>query len=136
MTVLLAGEMMAVLRAGQPLRLRGAGKPSGAGAGGVRRTFRAEGVAVSACRTDPDAPTGLFLLEPGPGGRSRAIYHRRGAAGSKFSVAGAEAAWGAGVDLLVLRGIPPALSPGARAATERLLDLARAGGVPVAFLVN
>src|ERR1700761_4701171 len=163
MSVLLAGEMMAVLRARQPLRLGGEMNLSVAGSEGnvaiglarlggpvrftgrggpgglgtlVRRTLRAEAVDVAACRTDPDAPTGLFLLEPGPGGRSRAIYHRRGAAGSKFSVADAEAAWDSGVDLLVISGITPALSPGARAATERLLDLARAGGVAVAFLVN
>jgi 2-dehydro-3-deoxygluconokinase len=162
-SVLLAGEVMAVLRARQPLRLGGQVNLSVAGSEGnvaigmarlgvpvrfagrvgpdelgalVLRTLRAEGVDVAACRTDPDAPTGLFLLEPGPGGRSRAIYHRRGAAGSKFSVADAEAAWDSGVDLLVISGITPGLSPGARAATERLLDLARAGGVPVAFLVN
>jgi len=162
-SVLLAGEVMAVLRARQPLRLGGQVNLSVAGSEGnvaigmarlgvpvrfagrvgpdelgalVLRTLRAEAVDVSACRTDPDAPTGLFLLEPGPGGRSRAIYHRRGAAGSKFSVADAEAAWDSGVDLLVISGITPALSPGARAATERLLDLARAGGVAVAFLVN
>ena len=163
MSVLLAGEVMAVLRARQPLRLGGQVNLSVAGSEGnvaigmarlgvpvrfagrvgpdelgalVLRTLRAEAVDVSACRTDPDAPTGLFLLEPGPGGRSRAIYHRRGAAGSKFSVADADAAWDSGVDLLVISGITPALSPGARAATERLLDLARGAGVPVAFLVN
>ena len=163
MTVLLAGEVMAVLRARQPLKLGGQVNLSVAGSEGnvaigmarlgvpvrfagrvgadelgalVRRTLRAEGVDVAACRTDPDAPTGLFLLEPGPGGRSRAIYHRRGSAGSKFSAADADTAWGSGVDLLVISGITPALSPGAREATERLLGLARDAGVPVAFLVN
>ncbi len=163
MTVLLAGEVMAVLRARQPLRLGGPVNLSVAGSEGnvaigmarlgvpvrfagrvgadelgalVLRTLRAEGVDVAACRTDPDAPTGLFLLEPGPGGRSRAIYHRRGSAGSKFSVPDAGDAWGSDVDLLVISGITPALSPEARAATERLLGLARDAGVPVAFLVN
>ena len=163
MSVLLAGEMMAVLRARQPLRLGGQVNLSVAGSEGnvaigmsrlgvpvrfagrvgadelgelVLRTFRAEGVDVSACRTDPDAPTGLFLLEPGPGGRSRAIYHRRGSAGSKFSVDDADAAWDSDVDLLVISGITPALSPDARAATERLLGRARDAGVAVAFLVN
>ena len=163
MTVLLAGEVMAVLRARQPLKLGGPVNLSVAGSEGnvaigmarlgvpvrfagrvgadelgalVLRTLRAEGVDVAACRTDPDAPTGLFLLEPGPGGRSRAIYHRRGSAGSKFSAADAGAAWDSGVDLLVISGITPALSPGAREATERLLSLARDAGLPVAFLVN
>jgi 2-dehydro-3-deoxygluconokinase len=163
MTVLLAGEIMAVLRARQPLRLGGQANLSVAGSEGnvaigmarlgvpvrfagrvgddelgalVLRTLRAEAVDVSACRTDPDAPTGLFLLEPGPGGRSRAIYHRRGSAGSKFSVADADSAWDSEVDLLVISGITPALSPEARAATERLLGRARDAGVPVAFLVN
>ena len=163
MSVLLAGEMMAVLRARQPLRLGGQVNLSVAGSEGnvasgmsrlgvpvrfagrvgtdelgalVLRTFRAEGVDVSACRVDPDAPTGLFLLEPGPGGRSRAIYHRRGSAGSKFSVDDADAAWDSDVDLLVISGITPALSPDARAATERLLGRARDAGVAVAFLVN
>jgi 2-dehydro-3-deoxygluconokinase len=163
MTVLLAGEMMAVLRARTPLRLGGPVNLSVAGSEGnvaigmarlgvptrfagrvgndelgalIRRTLRAEGVDVAACRTDPDAPTGLFLLEPGPGGRSRAIYHRRGSAGSKFSVADADTAWDSDVDLLVISGITPALSPEARAATERLLARARDARVPVAFLVN
>jgi 2-dehydro-3-deoxygluconokinase len=163
MTVLLAGEVMAALRARQPLRLGGQVSLSVAGsegnvaigmarlgvpvrfAGGVGddelgalvlRTLRAEAVDVSACRTDLGAPTGLFLLEPGPGGRSRAIYHRRGSAGSNFSVADADAAWGPDVDLLVVSGITPALSAGARQATERLTGLARAADVPVAFLVN
>ena len=163
MTVLLAGEVMAVLRARQPLKLGGQVNLSVAGSEGnvaigmarlgvpvrfagrvgadelgalVLRTLRAEGVDVAACRTDPDAPTGLFLLEPGPGGRSRAIYHRRGSAGSKFSVADAGAAWDSDVDLLVISGITPALSPGARDAIERLLGLARDAGLPVAFLVN
>ena len=163
MTVLLAGEVMAVLRARQPLKLGGQVNLSVAGSEGnvaigmarlgvpvrfagrvgadelgalVLRTLRAEGVDVAACRTDPDAPTGLFLLEPGPGGRSRAIYHRRGSAGSKFSVADAGTAWDSDVDLLVISGITPALSPGAREATERLLRLAGDAGVPVAFLVN
>jgi 2-dehydro-3-deoxygluconokinase len=163
MSVLLAGEIMAVLRARQPLRLGGPVNLSVAGSEGnvaigmarlgvpvrfagrvgadelgalVLRTLRAEAVDVSACRTDPDAPTGLFLLEPGPGGRSRAIYHRRGSAGSNFSVADADSAWDSEVDLLVISGITPALSPEARAATERLLGRARDAGVPVAFLVN
>jgi 2-dehydro-3-deoxygluconokinase len=163
MTVLLAGEVMAVLRARQPLRLGGQVNLSVAGSEGnvaigmarlgvpvrfagrtgadelgalVLRTLRAEAVDVSACRTDPVAPTGLFLLEPGPGGRSRAIYHRRGSAGSKFSAADADAAWAPDVDLLVVSGITAALSPEARQATERLVGLARAARVPVAFLVN
>jgi 2-dehydro-3-deoxygluconokinase len=162
-TVLLAGEVMAVLRARQPLRLGGQVNLSVAGSEGnvaigmarlgvparlagrvgadelgalVLRTLRAEAVDVSACRTDPDAPTGLFLLEPGPGGRSRAIYHRRGAAGSKFTVTDAEAAWTPDVDLLVVSGITPALSPEARQATGRLIGLAGIAQVPVAFLVN
>jgi 2-dehydro-3-deoxygluconokinase len=162
-TVLLAGEVMAVLRARQPLRLGGQVNLSVAGSEGnvaigmarlgvparfagrvgadelgalVLRTLRAEAVDVSACRTDPDAPTGLFLLEPGPGGRSRAIYHRRGSAGSRFSVEDADAAWSPDVDLLVVSGITPALSPEARQATERLIGLARGAGVPVAFLIN
>ncbi|HEY0717816.1 MAG TPA: sugar kinase, partial [Streptosporangiaceae bacterium] len=163
MTVLLAGEIMAVLRARQPLRLGGQVNLSVAGSEGnvaigmarlgvpvrfagrvgadelgalVLRTLRAEAVDVSVCRTDPDAPTGLFLLEPGPGGRSRAIYHRRGSAGSKFGPADADAAWSPDVDLLVVSGITPALSPQARQATERLIELARAARVPVAFLIN
>jgi 2-dehydro-3-deoxygluconokinase len=163
MSVLLAGEVMAVLRSRQPLRLGGPVNLSVAGSEGnvaigmarlgvpvrfagrigadelgalVLRTLRAEAVDVAACRTDPDAPTGLFLLEPGPGGRSRAIYHRRGSAGSKFSLADADAAWDSGVDLLVISGITPALSPAARQATERLLGLARDASVPVAFLIN
>jgi 2-dehydro-3-deoxygluconokinase len=163
MTVLLAGEVMAVLRARQPLRLGGQVNLSVAGSEGnvaiglarlgvpvrfagrvgadelgtlVLRTLRAEAVDVSACHPDPDAPTGLFLLEPGPGGRSRAIYHRRGSAGSRFSAADADAAWAPDVDLLVVSGITPALSPEAREATERLIGLARDTGVPVAFLVN
>jgi 2-dehydro-3-deoxygluconokinase len=163
MTALLAGEVMAVLRARQPLRLGGQVNLSVAGSEGnvaigmarlgvpvrfagrvgadelgalVLRTLRAEAVDVSACRTDPAAPTGLFLLEPGPGGRSRAIYHRRGSAGSKFSAADAGTAWAPDVDLLVVSGITAALSPEARQATERLIGLARAADVPVAFLVN
>ncbi|MEU9122389.1 sugar kinase [Streptomyces sp. NPDC048506] len=158
------GETMVALRGSGPLRLGGtmhvsvAGAESNVAIGLVRlghwvswagavgddeagqlvlRTLRAEGVKVSGAAVDPGAPTGLLLFEPRLPEVTRVHYYRAGSAGSRIaadSVGGVFAA--APPRVLHLTGITPSLSPSARAAAERALQLARQHGSLVCLDVN
>lgn len=136
MSVVCLGETMATFRADGPLRLGGTAKLSVAGAEtnvaiGLRRmevpthwagvvgsdelgalvlrTLRAEGVDCSTVRVDPARPTGLLVFEPVIGARTRALYYRRGSAGSTLERADVERAFEGEVDAVVTSGITPAL---------------------------
>ncbi|NDZ80596.1 sugar kinase [Streptomyces sp. SID10853] len=132
----------------------------------VLRTLRAEGVGVSGSTRDGAAPTGLLLFEPRLPGVTRVHYYRAGSAGSRIAVgdveraftafledgtgAGAEAgavpgAAGAGAGAAVsggaprvlhLTGITPALSPTARSAAARAMELAAENDVLISLDVN
>ncbi|MEV6795635.1 sugar kinase [Streptomyces sp. NPDC051320] len=117
----------------------------------VLRTLRAEGVDVSGAARAGDAPTGLILFEPRLPEVTRVHYYRAGSAGSLVSADDVDRAFGAafGADpgtafdaagepprVLHLTGITPALSPAARAAAERALELACEHSVLVSLDVN
>lgn len=132
----------------------------------VLRTLRAEGVGVSGSTRDGAAPTGLLLFEPRLPGVTRVHYYRAGSAGSRIAAddveraftafledgtgAGAEAgavpgAAGAGAGaaasggaprVLHLTGITPALSPTARSAAARAMELAAENDVLISLDVN
>ncbi|WP_328376769.1 sugar kinase [Streptomyces sp. NBC_00440] len=126
----------------------------------VLRTLRAEGVGVTGTTRDGAAPTGLLLFEPRLPGVTRVHYYRAGSAGSRIAADDVERAFaafleagtgagtatsgdahtGTGTDsaarVLHLTGITPALSPTARTAAERAMELAAEHDVLISLDVN
>ncbi|MFJ3692997.1 sugar kinase [Streptomyces sp. NPDC090052] len=130
----------------------------------VLRTLRAEGVGVTGTTRDEAAPTGLLLFEPRLPGVTRVHYYRAGSAGSRIAADDVERAFaafleagagagtatsgdahtgtgtGTGTDsaarVLHLTGITPALSPTARSAAERAMELAAEHDVLISLDVN
>ena len=92
----------------------------------------ARGVDTTWVDADADAPTGVYVKDPGRGVR----YYRRGSAASRMDPAFAARLPIAGTRLLHLTGITPALSTSCDAMVDTLFDTARAVGVPVSFDVN
>ncbi|MFG2094338.1 sugar kinase [Streptomyces sp. NPDC048612] len=162
--VLTFGETMVALRGSGPLKLGGTMNVSVAGAESnvaiglarlghevrwagavgddeagqlVLRTLRAEGVEVSGATADPGAPTGLLLFEPRLPEVTRVHYYRAGSAGSRLTPEVIQRAFAAAPPrVLHLTGITPALSPTARSAAGRALQLAREHGTLVCLDVN
>ncbi|UKY49996.1 sugar kinase [Streptomyces inhibens] len=103
----------------------------------VLRTLRAEGVEVSGASPDAGAPTGLLLFEPRLPEVTRVHYYRAGSAGSRLTADTIERAFSvAPPRVLHLTGITPALSPTARSAARRALQLARRHGSLTCLDVN
>ena len=104
----------------------------------VRNGLRGEGVDVRWLSDDPDAPTGALARDRRSFPPAEVVYLRRGSAASRLEPADVEAAGEtiAGARWLHLTGITPALSPSCRAAVQRALQFARAGGVRVSLDVN
>jgi len=92
----------------------------------------ARGVDTTWVDADADAPTGVYVKDPGRG----VSYYRRGSAASRMDPAFAARLPIAGTRLLHLTGITPALSTSCDAMVDTLFDTARAVGVPVSFDVN
>ncbi|MEV8564495.1 sugar kinase [Streptomyces sp. NPDC051322] len=166
MSVFTFGETMVALRGSGPLKLGGTMAVSVAGAESnvaiglarlghpvhwagvvgadeagelVLRTLRAEGVDVSGAARAGEAPTGLILFEPRLPEVTRVHYYRAGSAGSRVSADDVDRAFDAAGQpprVLHLTGITPALSPAARAAADRALELAGEHGALVSIDVN
>ncbi|MFJ6194643.1 sugar kinase [Micromonospora sp. NPDC092111] len=101
----------------------------------VLRHVAAAGVDTSLVSVDPDAPTGVYLKDPSPGGTA-VHYYRAGSAASRLGPQVLDDPGLAGVRLLHLSGVTAALSPSCaalvrRAVTDRPLPAAR-----VSFDVN
>ena len=92
----------------------------------------ARGVDTTWVGADAEAPTGVYVKDPGRGVR----YYRRGSAASRMDPAFVARLPIAGARLLHLSGITPALSASCDALVDTLFDTARAAGVPVSFDVN
>ncbi|GII92336.1 sugar kinase [Sinosporangium siamense] len=163
--VVTLGEAMACLRADGPINLGGGAHISVAGAEAnvaiglarlghgvsfagavgpdrlgdlVRRTLRAEGVAVGALRTDP-APTGIVVFEQRMTGVTRVDYHRRASAGGTLSAGDVESAFALHPSpprVLHVTGVTPALGPGPAQAVQAAVRLARSAGARVCLDVN
>ncbi|XKH61848.1 sugar kinase [Halomonas sediminis] len=103
----------------------------------IRRTLEAEGLDCRHLAIDPDHLTGLLFKERTLGGNDpKVTYFRRGSAASNLAPADADA-----VDFSALRhlhatGIPPALSPSARALSRHMLTQARKAGASISFDPN
>lgn len=101
----------------------------------VLRTLRAEGVDVRATR-DESAPTGLVLFEQRIADLTRVQYYRAGSAGSRLAPEDVTAVLPAGVRLVHVSGITPALSESAHAAVSDVVRRATEVGATVSFDVN
>lgn len=99
-------------------------------------SLRGEGVDVSGCVIDDDAPTGLMLKETPVGQLTRVSYYRAGSAGSRLAPAHVRAVRLEGAQVLHLSGVTPALSSSARMAARTAVSQARAAGVTVSLDVN
>ncbi|MFF0656419.1 sugar kinase [Micromonospora tulbaghiae] len=95
----------------------------------------AAGVDVSLVTVDPDAPTGLYLKDPGPDG-TRVHYHRAGSAASRLGVPDLRRPGPAGARLLHLSGITAALSGTCRDLLVSALAGRALPGARVSFDVN
>ncbi|MFB8000369.1 sugar kinase [Streptomyces sp. NPDC056002] len=93
------------------------------------------GVDVTGVRRDAAAPTGVYFKDPGPDG-TRVHYYRAGSAASRMSAADADAIDLAGVRLLHLTGITPALSDTCAALVAALLERAAGTNTLVSFDIN
>jgi 2-dehydro-3-deoxygluconokinase len=102
----------------------------------VRRAIAGEGVDTSRVRTDPAAPTGLLVRDAHTERPVDVLYFRSGSAGSRLAADDVDPAYIEGARLLHFTGITPVLSDGARAATERAVDIAAANGVTISFDPN
>ena len=122
-------------RAGTPARLGGR---VGTDALGDRLVafWRAAGVDTHWLLADAEAPTGLYLNEPAPGGGHRFAYWRTCSAGSRLAPGDVPGSFLAGAGMLLVTGVTLAISASAAAAADELAARARAAGLPVAFVVN
>ncbi len=106
----------------------------------IRRRLRGEGVGTDHLATDEEAPTGLMFRERRNLGSAQVLYVRRDSAGARLTVDDVDRAAAAGrfreARWLHLSGITPALSDGARAATFRAAELARAAGLSISLDLN
>lgn len=102
----------------------------------IRAVLEAEEVDTSALLTDQTAPTGVFFREWLPDGKRRVFYYRANSAASRLSPTDLSPEVFAGVRLLHLTGITPALSASCAAAVERAIELAHAAHAVVSFDPN
>ncbi len=94
-----------------------------------------EGVATDHVRTDPSAPTGLYIITPSPAGRDFA-YYRAGSAASRYGPEHLPLEVLPRTRIVQLSGISQAIGEGPCAAGDRLVDAARAAGCEVAYDTN
>ncbi|MEU1967424.1 sugar kinase [Micromonospora sediminicola] len=95
----------------------------------------AAGVDVSLVAVDRDAPTGVYLKDPGPSG-TRVHYHRAGSAASRLHARDLAHPRLAGARLLHLSGITAALSDSCRDLLVQALTGRALPGARVSFDVN
>ncbi|MCS7059287.1 MAG: sugar kinase [Meiothermus sp.] len=101
----------------------------------VLQRLRAEGVEISQVRR-LEAPTGLYIRERLPGGRSRVHYRRSGSAAAQMAPGAFDPGYLEGCEVFHLSGITPALSPSAAAFARWAMTEARRRGVLVSLDVN
>ena len=101
----------------------------------LRDIWRREGIDISRVAVDTVASTGGYFIHHGETGHSFS-YARAGSAATYLSPADIDASVIASARVVHASGITQAISLGARAATQRLFETARAAGVLVAFDSN
>lgn len=101
----------------------------------VVRALRGEGVDTRVI-VDDGAPTGLMFKERRTSTATNVSYYRERSAGSRLHPGDLEPALIAGMDVLHLTGITPALSSSAAAAVDTAVGIAVDHGVAVSIDVN
>jgi 2-dehydro-3-deoxygluconokinase len=94
-----------------------------------------EDVDAAEVRRRPDAPTGIYFVDPHPSGR-RFSYFRKGSAASLYGPDDLPADYIAGARVLHLSAITQAISASMRAASFAAIGIARAAGTTVSFDTN
>jgi 2-dehydro-3-deoxygluconokinase len=94
-----------------------------------------EGVATRFVRTDPAAPTGLYIVTPSPAGRDFA-YYRAGSAASRYTADELPVDALRRTRIVQLSGISQAVGEGPRDAGIALIEAARDAGCEVAYDTN
>ena len=103
----------------------------------VLRTYRADGVDVSAARRAPGERLGTYFIEYAAQPRSiQVIYDRAGSAAARMTVDDVDWDYLLDTRLLHLTGITAALSESCYAILAEAIRRARAAGVAVSFDVN
>lgn len=101
----------------------------------LRELWEREGVDHTAVRTDPVAPTGLYIITPSPAGRDFA-YYRAGSAASRYRPDDLPLDLLPRVRVVQLSGISQAVGEAPCDAGFRLIEAARDAGCEVAYDTN
>jgi 2-dehydro-3-deoxygluconokinase len=101
----------------------------------LRALWRREGVDDAPVRTDPAAPTGLYIITPSPAGRDFA-YYRAGSAASRYRPEHLPVDLLRRVRIVQLSGISQAIGEGPCDAGFRLIEQAREAGCEIAYDTN
>jgi 2-dehydro-3-deoxygluconokinase len=97
--------------------------------------WRRAGVDVTAVRSDPAAPTGLYVNEAGERGH-RFTYWRAGSAGSRLCPADLDPATLEAVDAVVVTGVTLAVSASSAEAAAVAAESARERGARLVCILN
>jgi 2-dehydro-3-deoxygluconokinase len=102
----------------------------------IRAALEAEEIDVTDLLVDDTAPTGIFFREWLPDGKRRVFYYRIGSAASHLAPGDLSPEAFAGIRLLHVSGITPALSASCAATIERAIIMAHTAGALVSFDPN
>lgn len=102
----------------------------------IRAQLILEKVEVHGLITDAEAPTGVFFRENLADGQRRVYYYRSGSAASHLGPEDVRQEWFAGVKIVHLTGITPALSKSCAEACRKAIRLAKDVGALVSFDPN
>jgi 2-dehydro-3-deoxygluconokinase len=94
-----------------------------------------EGVDAAEVRRRPDAPTGVYFVDPDPSGR-RFSYFRKGSAASLYGPGDLPADYIEAARVLHLSAITQAIGPSMRAASFAAMRAARSAGTLVSYDTN
>jgi len=104
----------------------------------VIKTLRGEGVDVSRVKVDPEAPTGIYIVQrhfPVPG-QSTVLYYRHGSAASKMGPEDVDEDYLREFSAIILTGITPALSESCYRAVQKAYRVAKGHGLDTIFDTN
>ncbi len=99
------------------------------------RLWAEEGVDARHVRRDPEAPTGIYIVEHGPEGH-RFTFHRAGSAASRYRPEYLPCEAVRGTRILYASGISQGISASAADAVFHAMETARTAGVTVAYDTN
>lgn len=98
----------------------------------IRATIGGRGVDTRWVRSDPEAPTGVYVKDPGDG----VLYYRSGSAASRMGPASVADLPVDRFDIVHVTGITPALSSSCAALTDAVIDRCAEAGTLLSFDIN